>query len=157
MIRGICPKHQERIETFQPYKRGNLGRRNPFFLLKELNDTDKHRLVPVLAVVIGGYQFSGLIGGGSKFYRGASLHPNAKVGFVRPLPEGGVPVVDSIDLEAGKLKVRMETQVQVNFRVTPEIRFGHGCDAVERLPVIPTLLRMANEVSRVVESFSGEF
>ena len=47
--------------------------------------------------------------------------------------------------------------MEVNVTVDPGVRFGDSCEAVERLPVIRTLRRMADEVSRIVESFAEEF
>ena len=47
--------------------------------------------------------------------------------------------------------------MEVKFDVTPGVLFGDSCSAVERLPVIPMLEGVANEVSRVVDSFAGEF
>jgi hypothetical protein len=51
----------------------------------------------------------------------------------------------------------VEPEMEVDVTVTPGIRFGDTCKAVERLPVFPTLRRMANQVSSVIESFVGEF
>jgi hypothetical protein len=149
-----------RIEAFQPYKRGNGGRHSPLFLLHKLNNTDKHRLITVVAATVSGMQVSGL-SGGSTLKVGVPLHLNAKVGSVCPLPAEGVRVLDIVNdhvqIEDGRIRTRIQCEVQVNTNITPGIRFGDSCDAVERLPVIRTLQRMANEVSRIIESFAGEF
>lgn len=112
---SIDEKFWTRIETFQPYKRRNGGRRSPLFLLEELNNTDKHRLITVMTVRIDGSTFTGFVGGDSKFPRGVRLYPYAVVARVRPLPPSGVPLAD---LRDGKLVVRVEHEVQVNYRIT---------------------------------------
>lgn len=140
-----------RIESFQPYKGRNGKRRNPLFLLQELNNADKHRLIPVLATTVGGMRIVGL-SGGSQIKIGVPLRPHAKVGHLRNLPRDGVLVADR---DGGAVRVQYEVQVDIN--VTPSIRFGNSCGAVQRLPVMSTLQGMTNEVARVVESFAGEF
>jgi len=105
----------------------------------------------VLATIVGGMTIVGLSGGASIKTR-VPLRPHAKVGHVRNLPQGGVLVADR---NGGAVRVQYEVQVDIN--VTPSIRFGNSCDVVQRLPVIPTLQGMANEVTRIVEFFAGEF
>ncbi len=184
-LQSVEKRFVARIEAFQPYKRGNQGRYNPLLLLEELNNTDKHRLVTVLGTNMRGFVFTGLAGGrprdihvagnngasfaskgrgsiGSEYKIGVPLKANAKIGQVYPLPLEGVRLLDVTEdgrlrMKDGKIQTRIEHEVQVNLSITPQIRFGSGCDAVERLPVIRTLQGMANEVSRVIESFSGEF
>ena len=155
MIHGVACQHQRVIERFQPYKRGNGGRKCPLFLLKELNNTDKHRLVAILAPTPASLEFTGL-SGGTHFNRTVTLRTNAKIGWVRDVPpnkpgQGGVYILDPA---TGKL---LEPKMQVNITVAPGVRFGESCRAVKGFPVIRTLQRMENEVSRVMESFSDDF
>lgn len=151
-IRSIDKRFYTRIEAFQPYKRGNKGCYNPLFLLHKLNNADKHRLITVLTTVVGGITFTGHVGGGSKFNVGMPIHTNANVGYVNPLPSEGIQVLD-----IRTMKIKIIHEMQVNLDVTPGIRFGDGCDAVKRLPVVPTLNSILNEVSRIIESFASEF
>jgi hypothetical protein len=157
LMQDIPKRFWTRIESFQPYKRGNRGRHSPLFLLEELNNTDKHRLITLVATIVGGMEVSGL-SGGSELKMGTPLHLNAKVGSVRPLPEGGVRVLDvqsgQVMDKRGRIRTRMQHEVQVDTRIAPSIRFGDTCEAVKSLPVIRTLQRMVDEVSRVIESFA---
>lgn len=150
-----------RIEGFQPYKKGNGGRLSPLFLLEELNNTDKHRLITVVTVVAGGIQLTGLWGAGGKLKTGVALNLNAKVGHVPPLPAQGVRVLDVVNGQVvtvnGRLRTRTKHEVQVDAEITPAVCFGDTCDAVKGSPVIRTLKVMADETSRVIESFAGEF
>ncbi len=158
LLQSIAMRYWKRIEAFQPYKRRNGGRRSPLFLLNELNNTDKHRLITFLAAVAGGMRFTGIAGGGSHFKIGSPLYINAKVGYVRPLPADGVLVADDPPFSVnGKLRTRIQTEVLVNLDITPGIKFGEGCDTVKGLPVLPTLHRITDKVSRIIESFAGEF
>jgi hypothetical protein len=118
-----------------------------------LNNTDKHRLITVLATTLDRYEFQGFFRD-AKVYQRVPLHPNAKVGYVLPLPEGGVTILAPLK---GRSQYGIQREVQVDGLIKPEVRFGSGCDAVEGLPVIPRLHDMANEVSRVIESFAREF
>jgi hypothetical protein len=151
-----------KIESFQPYKRGNGGRRNSLFRLEELNNADKHRLLTVLTPGAASWEFSGL-SGGTHFNRRAELHMGAKIGWVRDVPpnipgQGGIYALDLSDWKPGRGLMEgvklVEPKMEVNINVGPYVRFGDTCKAVERLPVIATLQRIANEVSRVVESFA---
>jgi len=158
LLKSIDMRYRKRIEAFQPYKRRNGGRRSPLFLLQQLNNTDKHRLITVLATAIAGFRFTGLVGGGSQFKVGVPLYLNAKVGHVRPLPADGVLVLDDPPLNAnGKLRTRTQREVLVKLDITPGIQFGEGCDTLKRLPVLKTLIDITGEVSRIIESFAGEF
>lgn len=161
MLDYLQDRHAARIESFQPYKRGNGHRDSPLWLLHELNNSDKHRLITVVTVVAGGIHLTGLWGGGGRLKTGVPLNLNAKVGDVPPLPAEGVRVLDLVEGQPtiinGRLRTRTQHEVQVDAEVTPGIRFGDSCDAVKRLPVIRTLQRMANEVSRIIESFASEF
>ena len=120
----------------------------------ELNNTDKHRVITVSPTTIAGMELTGLFGR-STLKRGVPLHPNAKVGHVLPLPEGGVPILAGF--EGGRPQVEIQHEVGVDVNLTPGVLFGNGSDAVKRLPVIRALHSMTNEVSRIIESFAGEF
>jgi len=156
-IQSIPRRLWKRIESFQPYKRGNGGRRSPLFRLEELNNTDKHRLVTVLVTAPATLQFSGL-SGGTHFKTGMTLSANAKIGWVKDVPPNepgpGRGAIYMLDLATGEL---LEPEMQVNVKVAPGVLFGDTCQAVKRLPVIRTLERIAEQVSSIVDSFAGEF
>ena len=103
---------------------------------------------------MGKYEISGFFGP-STIYPRVPLHPNAKVGHVNPLPKEGVPIL--VGIKDGRPQLGIQHEVQVDGSILPRVRFGSGCDAIKGLPVILTLQRMADEVSRVVKSFAGEF
>src|SRR5437667_11229671 len=53
-IRGIDPKAQAIIEGLQPYQTGAAWRRHPLWLLTELSNLDKHRLLHVTSTAFSG-------------------------------------------------------------------------------------------------------
>jgi hypothetical protein len=124
-----------KIRAAQPYYRRNGGRMSPLWLLHQLNNTDKHRLI----VVVGGYatriSVTGLsnIGGAFGLQIGVPPKSHAQAGAVG------------------------SEQVDVQIYPTYQIVFGGGCRAVEGLPVVPTLDRIADSVQSVIESFANDF
>ena len=152
-LKDIHSRYWTRIEAFQPYKRGNRSRQNPLFLLHELNNADKHRLIQILSASVGSHQITGLFGGGSKIKIGVPIRPNAKIGWINPL---AFPV-PTLAFEGGRPRIRMQEEMQVKFDVSSSIRFGDGCNAVKSLPIFRTLVNINNEVSRIIESFASDF
>jgi hypothetical protein len=142
MIQGLWPCHRAAIKLLQPYHRGNLGKKNPLYLLQELNNADKHRLLQVLGGRAAGY----FVGGGwgedpalPDYHLWASvLEDGAHVGDV-----------SARFVRAGE--VRMDQQV------SPYIVFWKGCDAVYGRGVAAVLSQIAEHVSEIVESFAPEF
>jgi hypothetical protein len=126
-----------RIERLQPYKRRNGYRRGPLWLLRELNNADKHRIV----VLIGGWN----VGGGILMAGSEAAIERYEAGVQTKARAEAIRVVVATD------KVGMKS---LRFH---HITFGPGCDAVEGLPVIRVLAFIAQEVEDIVESFSGEF
>jgi hypothetical protein len=118
-----------------------------------LNNSDKHRLITVIATTMASMEMGGVMGHAT-IYRSVTLHRDAHVGHGLPLPDGGVPVVKPA--VGGGLVIEIQYDVQVNGRITPAIRFGDRCDAVNGFPVILTLRRMADEVSRIIELFRAD-
>jgi hypothetical protein len=152
------------IELFQPYKRGNGNRHSPLHRLEELSNSDKHRLLTVVAPTASALRFTGHAGH-VRFNRSVTLRVGAKIGWVSEPPPnrsggGGVYVLDTermVGWKPGDQIPVKEAEMSVNVAVAPGIRFGDTCEAVARLPVIHTLQAMANEVSRIVEAFAPEF
>ncbi len=57
MIRGVDPSAHAVIESVQPYKRGDDFRSHPLWVLHELSNLDKHRLVLLTACHSSGVAF----------------------------------------------------------------------------------------------------
>jgi hypothetical protein len=153
MINGVAERHIAVFRRFQPYKRGNGNRKCPLHLLKELNNTDKHRLITVVSPTPAMLQFSGMAGR-VHFKRRVTLRPNAKIGWVRDVPPnkpggGGVYLLDFATMKL------LEPEMKVDVTVTPSIAFADTCKSVQGLPVLFTLQSMVNQAHRIIEAFRG--
>lgn len=137
-IRSLRPDHQAYIERLQPYKRGRGGQSNPLWLLSQINNADKHRLIQVVAAKWGAGPSVAGTGTGDTFdypfmgLRRRILNHGAKFGEAAP-------------------------GVHVSSDVYPLLVFWNGCDAVKGKPVVFLLSRIAEHVSQIVESFAPEF
>lgn len=138
MIRDLRPEHQALIEQLQPYKRDGGGRRNPLYLLHEINNADKHRLIQVVGVKSGAYTWSG--------------SGDTANGLLDLLDNSPFAV-----LKDGARIFEAPRDVPVDAKLVPVIAFWNGCAAVQHRGVCQTLAQIAEHVSEIVESFGSEF
>jgi hypothetical protein len=131
MIRHLRPKHQAMIERLQPYKRGRLRRKSLLFLLKEINNTDKHQVIQVVGSTPASHTYQGDLGELTLFY---------------PILQDGAKV-----LEAPVSYVYMQPTIR------PSVAFWQGCEAAKGRLVCETIFNMAYQVSQVLERFAPEF
>lgn len=134
-IQLLRRKHRGVIERLQPYKRGNGQRLNPLWLLQEINNADKHNLIVLAGGFSGGVALHPIEGGRVKLKSGMYLESDASIAEVSD-------VKSPIDVYAEPFH---------------EITFGDGCRAVEELPAIQTLYRIADSVDSIIKSFTEEF
>lgn len=141
-IDPLIPRHKAMIERLQPYHRANGGKHDPLFLLHELNNADKHRLLPVAGATPGGYMAGG-------WWRG-DRPPYYRIGLHRVLEDGA---------KAGRTDAQSvrSKRVEVDQEIPALIAFWQGCEAVEGLGVTHTLDLMAKRVTEILEGFSPEF
>jgi hypothetical protein len=142
----LLAKHQAAIELLQPYKRGGGHASSPLYLLSEINNADKHRLLQVIGVKPHGYIW-GKADDETAFPDISALnaiYEDAKWPFIKML-EDGAKVIE------------ISPRVHVQSDVIPSIAFYEGCAAVYRRPILITLRRIADHVSEIVESFRPEF
>jgi hypothetical protein len=142
MIQHLKREHRVAIKAWQPYRRGNLGRDSSLFLLHELNNADKHRLLQVLGGKAGAYFVGASWGDGPL--------PDYRI-WGRTVLEDGAQV--------GEVSTRWvrSRQVQLEQGISPYIAFWLGCDAVRGLGVVATLARISERVEEIVESFAEAF
>jgi hypothetical protein len=131
------------IEALQPYKYGNLGRRSLLWLLHEINNADKHRLIQVVA--------------GRNVAFSANWGPDPdildileiNVDFKRPLING---------TKVGWATRRFVEEVKMDtIEFFPVMMFWDGCPAVKGRFVDTTLAKMAESVHQIIDSFTPEF
>jgi len=156
-ITYISRKHRAILQGMQPYSRRDrkrarfgpfrgrvpLGRKHPLWLLREVNNADKHRLLLVTARVVSGMSLivteapKGFKIEHVTFKAGMELIHGAKIGSIR--------------ITGNPHDVRMK------FGVSPEVVFASGCRAVKGLPVVGTLEAMHDEVDRVIRILAAQF
>lgn len=145
MLKGVSEEHQAKIERLQPYKRllkgspSGYGRNNILYLLKELNNADKHRLIQVVGAKPGG-----IINGGWE-----RREVDVFSGAYDLSGPGYIVLAD------GAKVLTAPAEVQVYQKITPLIAFAAGCKAVKNKGVVFTLLRIAQRVQANLEKITG--
>ena len=142
MIERLYPCHQAAIKRLQPYQRGNKGNRSPLYLLQELNNADKHRLLQTVGGKAMGYMAGGVWGD--------EPMPDYWISTRKVLEDGA---------QVGRVSATYveRKQVQMKQQIFPSIAFWEGCEAVTGSGVCFTLSQIAEHVSEIVESFAPEF
>jgi hypothetical protein len=132
------PEHQAMIERLQPYHRRGWrqgGRCHPLFLLKEIDDAEKHRLLRVVGMISGFDPFAGSWGDPAL----PTVYPRWWI------------LKDGVKI----LSAPPEVYVQAQF--TPLIAFAAGCPAARGRGVCSVLSAIAEQVSETIEGFGPEF
>lgn len=135
--------HRAHFEQFQPFVRGNGGTKSPLWQLHQLNITDKHRLVPVIALVAHGIRVCVLNKSGHR------VAVECRDRRMRRIESGTVVTLP--------FKGRKHPDVRIHAEFALDVRFGRDCGVVATLGVTSALRRMCSEVERVVQSFSSCF
>lgn len=142
MIESLHRSHRAMIKRLQPYRSGNLGLKSPLYFLHQINNADKHRLLPVVGGKGAGY--------GVGYWVDAENIPNYHISLSVVLEDGAeVGYAGASDVHGRK--VRMEQGLSTY------IAFWQGCDAVKGRGVAFTLSQIAEHVSEIVEGFLPEF
>ncbi len=143
---GMLPlKYRARLERLQPYHRRNGGERSALWRLHELNNTDKHRLIPVVAVVPHKMELA--------FYDPDTATPTptsgrVRVGF-RRIERGTRITLPFI----GKANPKMRMHV----KMAVDVRFDRGCDGGRGWGVSHTPRGMQESVKPIPSGLAGEF
>jgi len=150
-LRLIDPSHRALFERHQPYSGNNGGERDPLWILKEMNDTDKHRLIHFTGVALRDLRYSLPDGKTMTLGEGAMID-SVKSGRWQNPPGG---FVDGAEL--CRFRNDGEAEVQVKIDLATEIRFDKSCGPGAGLHVIRALGLMHNRVGKIVESFYPAF
>jgi hypothetical protein len=134
-IEAMWAADQARIKRAQPY--WNLKTKDPLFWVQQLDNTDKHRL---LVVVAAGAVMSGL---GINELWGFDI-TEMNVYGARPLKEG-TPVAS-----LRMTQTASDARMTMNPHFAYEVRFGDGVEYVGRLPVLATAVAMRRRVVEVL-------
>ncbi|MBI2855403.1 MAG: hypothetical protein HYX93_00975 [Chloroflexi bacterium] len=141
-------KHKTLIEGLQPYHRRNGQRLSPLWLLHELNNADKHRFIQIAMVsasVISPRRLT--------LSRGPDVTESPMIGGIEV--KQGVPFKNGAKI--GRIEINSQGNVKVDVRITAEVRFNQGCEAVKGFHVMSVLVGASNAVNETLRLFSGEF
>jgi hypothetical protein len=138
MIQGIPASAANRIQAVQPFHRGDRYPEDPLWMLQTLDNTDKHRLIPV-SVISGGWL--------------TILFPDNNE-ITRPV----FPVEGS--LVPGRELCRFPLQGYPGIKVDPYllcmVAFAEVAGRRD-IAILPFLKLAINHVTDIVESFAAEF
>jgi hypothetical protein len=136
------PKPRAIIASLQPYKRGNLAKANPLWMLKKLRDTDTHRELHTVLATVPASAASDLLrlvpsaAGGQEFYLPQQLKKQ-----LAALTAGAKPG----DVIEATLKIK------ANF--APYVTFDQRGAVFHGQEVLPLLHRCRDEVERILGLF----
>lgn len=138
-LQYVASRHRAMIERTQPYRRDNGNEKDPLWLLAQLNNTEKHRMIPVVVMTCQRMHAVPVIRQKPFF-----------IGF-HVTVRGGLAFEDGAEL------ARFPGPVKVKPKYSTQIFFAQGCPDVERLPVFDTLMSMHGRVANIVSGFDNEF
>ena len=145
LLTDVPKRFWARIEAAQPYKRGNGGRLNPLFLVHEMNNTDKHKLLLVVGAGVVDARLAVREMGGEDGLHIKRIHRR-------------IELIDGAEVITFRWLPRLEHwAVQMNPEIALQIEFGQSCEAVAGFPIFPTIVTIHNHVSDFVQSFGDVF
>jgi hypothetical protein len=142
LVQDLSPNAAGLIEHFQPLKRGATYHEDPLWILNELNNTDKHRIILLAVHKVSTYSITVTSRGKAvtaRFSPGIRYERGAEIGRM-PFHD---PPFDN-------------AQVSAEGDLVLEIAFNDVCGQGQ-VSVIPLLTQLAGYVSGVVETFATEF
>lgn len=151
-LADIAPKDRQCFMKQQPYHKRNGGRNDPLWLLKELNDSDKHHTMHVVLVAYRGFGISftaPLV---------VTAGPGLTVNRVRATKVGGPakPLTDGAELFRGRAGFAKHPEcVKVDLQY--EVHFGSTAGPAKNRQVIKTLTEIQDRVSGIIDSFAPLF
>lgn len=142
-------KHRAIIRRLQPYHRRNGQRLSPLWLLHELNNADKHRLIQVARLTAERIS-----------PRRITLTRDPDDVYHSPVVRGieikqGVPFKDGA--KVGRIGTDSQRWVEVETGITTKVVFREGCDAIRGFEVMPVLISASNTVIDTLRLFHSEF
>ena len=131
---GLSPFLRTVLETMQPCNATHNPADHPLWLLHQLNNVDKHRMVPVLAIphVVFNYMYRS-----AKVQMGGFNIADLKSGFV----DGAI--VGTVEYAAG-----FDTDSDMHPNLVIDICFGAGCEEATGKSVTSTLNRIQECIHR---------
>jgi len=140
MIQGVSISADAIIESLQPYHRGGAADEHPLWMLSDINNTDKHRIIPVCFIYANHIAVTQRPGERRLPMRFDTMRLGGIV-------KDGTKVCE-IPMPHTEVDMKAEFKCSIAFEQI-------GGAKLQRIR--PFLLKAMGEVSSIVELFSGEF
>ena len=147
MIQGVSTSAEAIIDSLQPYHRGANAEEDALWVLRELNNVDKHRLLLVTTITMEGpLEFE--------------FNPPLRVDL-RDRPKGAIDMefFHGGPIKNGGVFARFRTtssEVKMDRKPFSTVAFDEAGFARGK-PVIPLLSETSGIVREIIESFRSEF
>jgi len=128
-VRGWAPGAQAVVEGLQPYHRGDAYERSPLWILHELDNINRHRLLHTAFAYGGGFIFDPL-----------KSHNLADIGTGVMETIGGPITTDTLIARIPLQPVDPELEVHIEVQPALDVVFAAGTPIVEHESVYKTLL-----------------
>lgn len=158
-LAGVAPEYTTIVERFQPYHGAKGFENDALSILREINDTDKHRAIHVVGTFteFTDLSFSGPGPVGTNYIAGRG--PAMVIGQDCSVNFGGVEIITGsgvIDKDrtiVANLTSIAPLQVNMHINAKISINFGVGNPRVEGRHVMDTLTLIYNRVKEVIGGF----
>ena len=144
VIQDLTRRQATLVKWLQPYRRGDEAEGHPLWLLQDVNNTDKHRVIQTVGTV---FDIQGL---GFGNMRGFDFSNMNVYGGTRL--EDGAPIADFTLVQTSA-----DAYVEMNPQITSSIEFGEGGSAVRGMPLVTTLSDIVAHVEGIVPKFGRFF
>src|SRR5215216_172758 len=144
LVQNLATRQEALIKWLQPYRRGNKAESDLLWLLQDVNNTDKHRVIQTVGTVLGfqGHRFRNMQG---FMPQDVNVHTGTRL-------ENGAPVADFTFVQTSR-NAHMEMHPNFTF----DIEFSEGSSAVEGMALLPTLSDILAHVEGIIPMFDRFF
>lgn len=142
----VDPKHRSMFEAQQPYFGKNGRERDPLWVLKHLNDIDKHQIIQPVS----------LLGRRSRIVPGGGGAQPRSVKMSSDLRTGQEVVEDAVIGRVWDIEVS-DPSVELYFEHTFDVCFDKSCGPAAGAQVLHQLSEMRGRVSYIVDTFEPLF
>lgn len=149
-MKGLSSSAQSSIEARQPYNTSNDITGNFLYILREMDDADKHRNLSIVVALANAREL--IIGDAS---RPRPKEDSIVIEGLSPPPEPQKPTEGGTEV----LRIRFgapEPSVQVTGKPTIQVAFG-GLGPMTEQPVIHVVRQLRDKTVNLISLFSAEF
>ena len=150
LVTDLSPLQQVMIERTQPYHRRN-PRRDPLWLLHQINNADKHRFLPVVAQPKFNLDTLRFDGPTQDITVYTPRHMENGTQLARYMPTSFSPGRNVVGAT-----IIQEAKVQVLLQGSLVVRFGDSLEDISRYQVLPLMWDIYERISKIVHRFQTQ-